>query len=130
MGAWSPEVFGDDTAVDARLIFHSHLRDGLSTAKATDATLARLSDHLRASDDGPVVILALAAAQWAAGRLDRRIKSRALKLLRAGIDERWIGNRWEAERRVVLGKLLERLNRPPPPKVALDALDEREADMP
>lgn len=129
MGARSAEIFGGDTAVDARLIFHRHLREGLSVTKATDATLTRMSAYLRASENGPVVILALAAAQWAAGRVDRRIKNRAIKLLQAGIDERWIGSRWEAERRVVLERLLARLNSPPPPKLPLDELDEREADM-
>jgi hypothetical protein len=129
MGAWSVEIFGDDAAVEARLEFHQHLRGGLSVTKATDATLKQMADYLRASDDGPVVILALAAAQWNAGRVDRRIKSRALKIIQAGVDERWVGSKLQEQRRAVLAALAARLHSPPPPKVPLEALDESEAPM-
>lgn len=129
MGAWSVEIFGDDAAVEARLHFHNYLRDGLSVTKATDATLVHLADWLRASDDGPVVILGLAAAQWNAGRVDRRIKSRALKIIRAGVDERWLDGKSHEARRAVLAALAARLNSPAPARVPLDDLDESEAEM-
>jgi hypothetical protein len=66
-------------------------------------------DMMEDEEDGPVVILALAAAQWEAGRLDARIKKGALKIIEKGIDFRWQDSDRQEERRVVLKELAAKL---------------------
>jgi hypothetical protein len=116
MGAWGTEIFDDDVACDARIALYDLLRDGHSTKEATDAVLEDLSDFLEDEEDGPVVILALAAAQWQAGRLDPRIKKQALQLLSQGVDFRWLDSEYREQRQEVLEKLAAKLKRRPPPQ--------------
>jgi hypothetical protein len=75
-------------------------------------------------EDGPVVILALAAAQWEAGRLDARIKKRALKIIEQGVDFGWQDSEHQEQRRVVLTELAAKLHRrPPAPKPVAELED-------
>jgi hypothetical protein len=124
MGAWGVGIFDDDVACDARIALYDLFRDGRSAKEAADAVLADLGDMLGDEEDGPVVILALAAAGWEAGRLDARIKKRALKIIEQGIDFRWQDSERQEERRVVLTQLAAKLHRrPPAPRPAAELED-------
>src|SRR4051812_31713266 len=114
MGAWGVGIFDDDVACDARNALYDLLREGHAVKEATDMVLEELSEMLEDEEDGPVVILALAAAQWEVGRLDPRIKKRALKIIDRGVDFRWADNSEHRDhRRTVLEELAAELNRRP-----------------
>jgi hypothetical protein len=114
MGAWGVGIFDDDVACDARIALYDLFRDGQSAKEATAAVLEDLRDMMEDVEDGPVVILALAAAQWEAGRLDSRIKKQALKIIEQGVDFRWQDSEHREQRRVVLEELAAKLKRRPP----------------
>ena len=123
MGAWGVGVFDDDAACDARDTLYDCYRAGQSARKATDAVLEELAEMIEDEEEGPVVILALAAAQWSAGRLDSRIKKRALKIIEQGIDFRWEDSDRREQRRVVLQELAAQLHRPSPPTKPIAELE-------
>jgi hypothetical protein len=89
MGTWGVEVFEDDVACDVRGAVHELLGKGNSMRAITDVVLGRFATLLLDEEDGPVVVFALAAAQWEVGDVDPRIKKRALDLVDAGVDVRW-----------------------------------------
>lgn len=122
MGAMGVGIFDDDVACDARAAMLDQFRAGLSVGAATDAVLEDLADFLEDAEDGPVVSLALASVQWDAGRLDERVKARALKVIAGGVDMRWEDSEFAEQRRAVLAELGTRLGTPPPPAVPLDRL--------
>jgi hypothetical protein len=124
MGAWGVGIFEDDVACDARDAMLDQFRAGLSVKVATDAVLENLADFLADEDDAPVVVLALAAVQWEVGRLDKRIKARALKVIAGGVDFCWQDSEFAEQRRAVLTELKARLAAPPPPAVPVDRLPE------
>jgi hypothetical protein len=61
---WAPRgIFDDDVACDARFAPYELLRDSQSAEEATDAVLKERGDMAGDKEKGPVVMLALAAAQ-------------------------------------------------------------------
>jgi hypothetical protein len=124
MGAWGVGIFDDDVACDARIAMLDQFRAGLPAKVATDAVLEDLADFLEDEEDGPVVLLALAAVQWDAGRLDARVKRRALKVIAGGVDFRWQDSEFAEQRRAVLAELGAKLSAPPPPAVPVGQLPE------
>jgi hypothetical protein len=114
MGAWGTAIFSDDSAADIREDYKDHIGDGLSPAEATDRILAEWGSSFDDPDEGPTVWLALAAIQWQLGRLEDRVKAKALETLAAGGDlHRWEGKSRE-KRKAVLEKLRTQLESPPP----------------
>ena len=117
MGTWSTGVFDDDLAVDLRTEYRSLLEQGLSGPAATDALLARGRPD---EDEEPVFWIALAATQSRLGRLEERVRDRALALVERDLE------RWAAEppmvvrkRRKVLDELRDELLGPPRPEVRI-----------
>jgi hypothetical protein len=118
MGTWGTAIFSDDLAADIRDDYRDYLGDGLSGAQATERLVAENLDSLKNPDEAAVFWFALAATQWKHGRLEERVKSRALHAIASGKDVR----RWEDEnpkeakkRAAVLEKLKLQLESPPPP---------------
>jgi hypothetical protein len=124
MGAWGVGIFDDDVACDARIALYDLFRNGQSAKDATEAVVVDFSDMLEDAEDGPVVILALAAAEWEAGRLDPRIKKRALKIIELGVDFRWRDSAQREQRRAVLEELAAKLKRRPPPPKPVEQLED------
>ncbi len=90
MGTWNAAIFSDDTACDVRDQYRELLQDGAKDAEATRQTLKQFKKLFADADDGPLAILALAVTQSKLGRLDSKIKKRALAFLDAGGDlARW-----------------------------------------
>jgi hypothetical protein len=123
MGASGVGIFQDDVACDARQDLYDLYRDGADVREATDTTLEQMEGELDDAEDGPVVILALAAAQWEAGRLDNRILKRAMKILETGVDFRWADSEHADERLAVLRELKKKLETPPPAPISIDDLE-------
>jgi hypothetical protein len=118
MGTWGTALFSDDTACDVRDAYRALLREGYSGPKATAKLLRAWKEELGDEDDGPLFWLALAATQWQCGRLEARVKARALKVLAndsslARWSEEGNGNALR-QRRAVLEKLRQQLLSPQP----------------
>jgi hypothetical protein len=86
MGVWGTGVFSDDTAADVRDEYRQCLADGMTGAEATDKLLSSFSDTQDEQDDGPPFWLSLAAVQSRYGRLEYRVRDRALKIIDDGSD--------------------------------------------
>ena len=123
MGASGVGIFDDDVACDVRIALYDRFRAGESSESASDAVLEDFSDAIEDEEDGPVVILALAAAQWEAGRLDSRIKKRALRIIERGADFRWDVDEYREQRIAVLNDLAAMLNRVAPPPKPINELE-------
>src|SRR5690348_13952889 len=90
MGVWSTAIFGDDTAGDVRDAYRELVANGLSGPQATDQLLREWREIIDDEDDGPVFWLALAATQWACGRLEERVKDKAVEIIDNGSSlSRW-----------------------------------------
>lgn len=79
-------LFASDLAQDVRAEFSERRGYGLSVADATGATVAAFRHLLGRPDEGPVVIVALAALQLRDGALDATFREAAIDLLREGHD--------------------------------------------
>jgi hypothetical protein len=124
MGAWGPGVFSDDTAADLREDYRKLIGDGLTGPEATDKLLKDWSPE-GDPDLAPVFWLALALTQWKCGRLEDRVKQRALEVISDGSALRpWVGGKSESKRRSALGAAMRQLQspQPPPKKIAKKVL--------
>src|SRR5262245_43568503 len=114
MGASGAAIFSDDLACDVRATYRDLLADGYSAKEATKRLLDEFEQEFKDYDDGPVLWLALANLQWHYGRLDERVKRKALKLIDSGEAlKRWIQRavypRDSKRRQHVLAKLRQQL---------------------
>jgi hypothetical protein len=119
MGAWGPAIFSDDTASDVRGDYRDLVGDGLTGPEATDRMLKDWRSSVDDADDGPVFWLALAATQWKCGRLEERVKVKAIEIIDQGTNlERWKHDpKLLKQRQTVLVKLrAQLLSRQPPEK--------------
>lgn len=116
MGAWGTAIFSDDTACDVRDDYRDHVGDGLSGPEATNRLVDEWRATLRDPDEGPVFWLALAATQWKCGRLETRVRDKALEIIAGGSGlQRWTEDpKLFKKRKAVLAKLEEQLRSPPP----------------
>lgn len=117
MGTSGIGIFSNDLASDVRGRYRELVADGTSGVDATDAVLrewGRLADD---EEDGVQIWLSLAATQTELGRLEDRVRDRAIAILDAGADlARWEEDAPEdvAARRRVLNALREKLVSPQP----------------
>ena len=115
MGVWGAAIFSNDDAADIRSDYLDLIGDGYSDTQATDKILSEYSPNTESS----VLWLSLAAVQWRCGRLEHRVKTRALEIIDNGSDL----VRWQSEnpklipqRRRALEKLKAQLLSEQPPK--------------
>ncbi|OYW09591.1 MAG: hypothetical protein B7X34_06450 [Acidobacteriia bacterium 12-62-4] len=85
MGAWGPGVFSDDVGCEVREQYRELLREGQEGPAATDTLFERFRDVLLDEDSEAVFYLALAVTQWRVGRLEDRVKARALAVIESGL---------------------------------------------
>ena len=115
MGVWGTAVFSDDTACDIRSEYRDLIGDGHSGPEATDFLLGKWADETDKREWG-VFWLALAATQWKCGRLEERVKEKAVGVIESGADlERWEDEPLIRKRRIVLEKLREQILSLQPP---------------
>ncbi len=114
MGYSGAGLYDDDTGADVRGRFRELLADGLTTEAATDRLLDEWQDVLGDSDVMCAFWLALADTQSRLGRLEDRVRVRALELIRSGEDlARFDHDRGLSKaRRKVLDALATRLASP------------------
>jgi hypothetical protein len=125
MGTWGPGIFADDTTCDVRGWYRRALRAGVPGPQATDQIIR---DHIGAPDLADIfdtngrVWLGLAATQVELGRLEDRVKAKALEVIDSGADLRaWreTTKRDQHLRRAALRRLRRRLLGPQRPPVHL-----------
>jgi hypothetical protein len=111
VGAWGTGIFSDDTAADVRDEYRGYLAEGMEGTAATDKLLSLFKDSQNDADDGPSLWLSLAATQFRYGRLEERVRDRALKIIDDGSDiDRFSGDiRLKRARKRVLQKLRAQL---------------------
>ena len=97
MGAWGTALYSDDTACDVRDSYRDLIGDGLSGPQATDTLLREWRDALSDIDEASVFWLALADTQWRCGRLEQRVKQKALDIIENRSDLR----RWEEDAKLL-----------------------------
>lgn len=118
MGVWNSAILGDDTACDVRDTYRKLLADGSSGPLATDHLLREWREIIDDEDDGPIFWLALAATQSACGRLEERVKAKAMRVIDKGSSlGRWAeGDDFKMlkQRRMALARLRDQLQSPQP----------------
>ncbi len=107
MGSWGFGVEQDDFVRDVLGEFDDRLKRGATIGSATQAVLVQFADAVDDTDDGPLLWLALARAQWRYGEASADVlaKVRADFAAEAGLE------RWADEGPAVLAKRRERLAR-------------------
>ncbi len=116
MGTWGTALFSDDTARDVRDRYRELVGDGLSGPLATSSLLGEWRQSLEDADVAPVFWLSLAATQWQCGRLEERVKQRAIEVIDSGVDPmRWSDEpKLSIKRQAVLDELKFQLLSPQP----------------
>ena len=116
MGTWGTGLYSDDTACDVRNTYLRHIGDGISGSNATDELISTYGTVLEDPDEAATFWLALADTQWRSGRLEERVKSKALATIDTGADlARWGTDKAALRRRsLILEKLRAQLSSPQP----------------
>ncbi|MBM82808.1 MAG: hypothetical protein CMJ78_19785 [Planctomycetaceae bacterium] len=116
MGIWGPAVFSDDVAGDVRDAYRQRVADGMDGVDATDELIKDWLDDRDADDPDTLVFwLALAATQSKVGRLEDRVRDKAIEIIDNGQDlERWEEEGLTAKRAKHLEKLRTQLTGPQP----------------
>ena len=115
MGVFGTGIFSDDNAADLREEYRTMLGDGVSGPEATDRLLRNWNPD-GDPDLAPVFWLAIAVTQWKCGRLEQRVKDRAIQVIDDGTAMRpWKNSgALEKKRAVVLEKTKQLLKSPQP----------------
>ena len=114
-------LYDDDAGADVRGRYRELVADGASGVEATDTLFAEWAEALDDHDEACAFWLALADTQWKVGRLEDRVRDRALTLIASGEDLDRFGHdgRLLERRRVVLDKLAAQLRSPQRPPTRL-----------
>jgi hypothetical protein len=88
LGTWGTGIFGNDLAADVRAQYRSLMAEGATGPDATDGVLGEWGGLADDDEDGVHIWLALAATQTQLGRLEDRVRDRALAIIDAGADLR------------------------------------------
>jgi hypothetical protein len=120
MGAWGTSIFSDDNAADLREDYRDLIGSGLSGPEATDRLIGQWQPDGNDRYFVATFWLALALTQWKCGRLEERVKARALAaILDGSAIEPWHRSKDEARRRAVLEKVRAQLQTPPPARTKI-----------
>ena len=114
MGYSGAALYDDDTAADVRGLYRELVGDGLSGWAATDELLRQWREVLEDPEESSPFWLALADTQSKVGRLEERVRDRALRIIEDGSDLARFEHdpKLLSERRKVLDALTQRLASP------------------
>jgi len=70
MGAWGHGIRQNDVVCDVIGAFEDNLKQGKSIVDASKTVRKQFAEAIKDSDDGPLVWIGLADAQWTYGQLD------------------------------------------------------------
>lgn len=119
MGAWGSGLYQDDTTCDIKEDYLDLLKVGMSKEEALKKIIEYNEERLQYEDESDLFWLALADTQWKYGRLDEKVKKRAIEAIESGRNlEIWKKDnpKLYEKRKIVLEKLKEKLNTEQPPE--------------
>lgn len=119
MATWIQSFFDNEHefAMDVRNEYLDQLRAGESNRKATREVIDGFAEELADSDVAePILWMALAVTQWEYGRLEPRVKSKALRAIKDGGDVWAYPEERQPRRKRVLDRVKAKLESPPPPE--------------
>lgn len=135
MGTWSSSITGDDTVADIVGFFKDQLKNGASIEVASAATVSKFSELEEDKDEGPLLWLALAHAQWKYGVVESSVLDHVRHDIANdhGLERREENPKALAQRKAVLAKFLiqiEATNPKPsaPPKLIVRKARFKEGD--
>lgn len=112
MGTWGFTLLEDDLAADVHSDYIKRFNLKMPNDQIVDELRREYTEELDDSDDGPLVWLAIARAQWECGGLDQRVLDRVREIVSEGKGlDRWAeaGDRELARRRKALNTFLAKL---------------------
>lgn len=119
MATWISSFFDNQNEV-ARDVYNEYvdaLKLGSTSRLATQQILDGFAEQIEdAPENKSVVWMALAVTQWKYGRLEPRVKSKALKFIKAGGDVAFYPPKFQERRRKVLDRVRSHLESPQPPE--------------
>lgn len=119
MGTWGPKLYQDDFAEDIRDYYIDQLRRGKIGINITQELLVKHMIQISDPEEASIFWFALADTQWNLGRLEDKVKEKALEHILKGDNlERWkIENPKMAKaREQILKDLRQKLLSPQPPE--------------
>ena len=116
MATWISSFFDNELeiAADVRNEYLDYLQAGLTGRVATKRIIKDFSDEIATPGDDRVVWMALAVTQWKFGRLEPRVKLKALKAITDGGDVALYPPERQVKRRRILEKVRVQLESPQP----------------
>lgn len=113
MGAWGAAIFSDDNAGDLRDDYRDLIGTGVAGPEATDRLVEDWAPDSTDAYYAATFWLALAVTQWKCGRLEERVRDRALKAIEDGSAlEPWRGGKDERKRRAALDQARRQIESP------------------
>lgn len=112
MGAWGTGILSDDTVRDIYDSYIDLFNRGDARENIRADILKAHASSLRDPDEGPLVWLAIAKAQWDCGQLETEVLAKVRGIVREGLGlERWAeqGQRLLERRKAALGQFLAKL---------------------
>lgn len=114
MGAWGAAITSDDTVSDVIAAMVSCLKAGASLTEAADKVLVEFRQSVDDGDEGPLIWLGIAHAQWKYGAVDEKVLHhiRDDVMFERGLD-RWRDDPEQMKRRQeVLSRFLAKISLP------------------
>lgn len=103
MGAWGAGIFSDDNAMDLRNAYRDLIGAGVAGPEATDRLVKQWTPDNKDAYFTATFWIALAVTQWKCGRLEVRVRDRALTAVADGSAlGPWQGSKDERKRRAAL----------------------------
>jgi hypothetical protein len=116
MGAWGIAIFAADDAGDLRDDYRDLIAEGVAGPEATDRLVKEWDPDTKDPYAAATFWLSLAITQWKCGRLEDRVRQRALAAIADGSAlTPWEGSKDEKKRVAALAKARRQLTSPPPP---------------
>jgi hypothetical protein len=117
MGAWGTGILSDDTIRDVIGDYLDLFDRGNSAEAIRQRILERYAGSLRDADEGPLIWLGIAKAQWDCGHLEPLVLSKSREIVGEGLGlARWAeqGERRLERRKTALKQFLSKLEAPNP----------------
>lgn len=119
MGTWGPKLYQDDFAEDIRDYYIDQLRRGKIGINITQELLVKHMIQISDPEEASIFWFALADTQWNLGRLEDKVKEKALEHILMGDNlERWKTEnpKMAKAREQILKDLRQKLLSPQPPE--------------
>jgi len=115
MGAWGAGILSDDTVRDVCAEYLDLFNRGNAPEAIRKKVMASFAESLKDSDEGPLVWIGIAKAQWDCAHLESSVLSQIREIVSHGVGlDRWSeqGERLLQRRKTALNQFLAKLETP------------------